>query len=57
MSASAAITERLDAKAREAKLLREVFKTFAKTVDTFVASYFRKARKARNPTLLRVESV
>jgi hypothetical protein len=34
----AAITERLDAKAREAKLLREVFETFAKTVDTFVAS-------------------
>ncbi|KAG0154526.1 hypothetical protein PDIDSM_94 [Penicillium digitatum] len=38
VSASAAITERLDAKAREAKLLREVFETFAKTVDTFVAS-------------------
>jgi hypothetical protein len=32
VSASAAITERLDAKAREAKLLREVFETFAKTV-------------------------
>ncbi|KAG0155489.1 hypothetical protein PDIDSM_1066 [Penicillium digitatum] len=36
--ASAITTTRLDAKAREAKLLREVFETFAKTVDTFVAS-------------------